>query len=300
MAGLAQFSYTAEHEFYYSTKEPVPISDVIEALQGLEKMLRGLPRAIEKATEVNVADSQVFIERVESGSLKEKILIKLFFNSEQEFDEFLEKTKKKLDGKPMLKGTLIAVLIAGFMGAGIIYASKALQTPAPNITANNNVIMNFGAGEIGMSPEGFRSLIEASVGDKKEFAKAAVKFVKPARADPTSSIVLDGMPAAAITPEAVAEMPEVISIEPIQDVVEYKKATLLIRAGDMDQASSGWAGAIQGETERLPIELDPALSPVQLFGRTSREVVADMALVRKQDGRSGKMVPRSIFVRQIY
>ncbi|MFC3336881.1 hypothetical protein ACFOEY_00015 [Paracandidimonas soli] len=119
--------------------------------------------------------------------------------------------------------------------------------------------------------------------------------MKPARQDNQASIVLDDMSELSITPLAIAETPEVVNIEPISDVVEYEKATLLIRAGDMDQVSSGWAGAIQGETERLPIELDPALSPVQLFGRASKQVTADVALVRRQDGRSGKMVPKSIF-----
>ncbi|MFC3340662.1 hypothetical protein [Paracandidimonas soli] len=300
MSELPKFVYTAEHEFYYSTKEPVPIADVIEALQGIERMLRSLPRAIERVTEISIADSHIYVERIESGSLKEKILIKLFFKSEEELDSFLDKIRKTLDGKPMLKGSLITILIAGFIGTGLLFASKALQEPAPNITANHNVIINIGAGEVGMSPDGFRSLIESSILDKKDFAKAAVKFVKPARQDNQASIVLDDMSELSITPLAIAETPEVVNIEPISDVVEYEKATLLIRAGDMDQVSSGWAGAIQGETERLPIELDPALSPVQLFGRASKQVTADVALVRRQDGRSGKMVPKSIFVRHIY
>lgn len=300
MSESPQFVYTAEHEFYYSTKEPVPIADVIEALQGIERMLRSLPRAIERATEISVSGSHIYIERIESGSLREKILIKLFFNSEADLDAFLDKIRTTLNGKPMLKGSLITVLIAGFIGTGLLLASKALQAPTPSITANNNVIINIGAGEIGMSPEGFRSLIESSIADKKEFAKAAAKFVKPARGDLDASIVLDGMTDIAITPSAIAEMPEVVHIEPISDAVEYEKVTLAIRAGDMDQVSSGWAGAIKGETERLPIELDPALSPAQLFGRTSKEVIADVALIRKQDGRSGKMVPKSIFVRRIH
>lgn len=300
MVEQGQFVFTAEHELFYNTKNPVPIADVIDALVGLEHMLRSLPRALEKATDIHIADAKIFVDRIEAGSLFEKIGIKLFFKSEEELDQFLEKVRTKLDGNPIVKGTLITAILAAFVAYGLVLAAKTLQVPTPNITANNNVIINVGAGEVGLTPEAFRAIVETAVTDKKSFAKSAVKLIKPARGDDASTIVLDGVDEMEIGARAIGEAPEVVSIEPIIKVEELKRTTLLIRAGDMDQAKSGWAGAVKDVTKRLPIELDPQVSAAQLFGRQNKEVIADVALTYQMDRRSGEMVARSIFVRQIY
>ncbi|WP_238866531.1 hypothetical protein [Achromobacter xylosoxidans] len=294
---MTQFVYVAEHELYYSTKTPVPISEVIEGLQGLERLLRSLPRAIEKASGVPILSSEIYVEEIKSGSLIEKVAVKLFFNTEQEFEEFLSKVKTKLDGSPMIKGTLITALIAGLVGYGIWLAAKTAPNPTPNITANNNVIINIGAGEIGMAPDAFRSIVETAVIDKKDLARAAVKLVKPARGDVGAAIVLDGREDIAIQPAAIVETPPVVNIEPQKRVDELKGAVLLLRAGDMDRKDAGWAGAIEGKTERLPIQLDPTVDPADLFGRS--KVTADVALVFHQDNRSGNMIAKSIFVRHV-
>lgn len=297
---IEEFSCFVEHQVYYSTRTPVPIGEVVEALQGLERLLHSLPRALEKVTAVHIADAKIFVERVESGSLLEKVMIKLFFKSEQELEDFLDRIRANLDGKPMLKNALITAVVAGLAAYGILLAAKALQQPTPNITANNNVIINIGAGEVNMSPEEFRAIVETAVKDKKDHAKAAVKFVKPARGDGNASITFDGNEAFDIEPRAIAETPAAVHLDPIRRVEELKQATVLIRAGDMDKAQSGWAGAVQGVTERLPIELDPTVSPVQLFGRQNRQVVADVAITYQQDGRSGTWVPKALFIRAIY
>ncbi len=295
---MTQFVYVAEHELYYSTKTPVPIAEVIEGLQGLERLLRSLPRAIEKASGVPILSSEIYVEEIKSGSLVEKIAVKLFFNTEQEFEEFLAKVKTKLDGSPMLKGSLITALIAGLIGYGIFLAAKTSPSPTPNITANNNVIINIGAGEVGLTPEAFRAIVETAVTDKKDLARAAVKLVKPARGDAEAAIVLDGRQDIAIQPAAILETPPVVNIEPQKRVDELKGAVLLLRAGDMDRKDAGWAGAVEGKTERLPIQLDPTVDPADLFGRS--KVTADVALVYHHDNRSGSMVAKSIFVRHVH
>lgn len=60
-----------------------------------------------------------------------------------------------------------------------------------------------------MSPEQFQSIIESAVSDKKQNAKDAVKFLAPARSDPTSSISIggDGAQSVVITPAAISEAP---------------------------------------------------------------------------------------------
>lgn len=66
----------------------------------------------------------------------------------------------------------------------------------------------------------------------------------------------------------------------------------------MGQNDAVWAGAVEGKTERLLIQLNPTVDPADLFGRS--KVTADVALVYHRDNRSGTMVAKSIFVRHVY
>ena len=45
------------------------------------------------------------------------------------------------------------------------------------ITANNNTIINFGAGQVEMTPEMFKTVVETAIKNKKELAENTVRFL---------------------------------------------------------------------------------------------------------------------------
>lgn len=290
------YVYETTHRIFYNTKNPVPIKDVIASLQGLERLLLTLPTVVSGITGVEIERSEFTLQSIESGSLTEDILIAFFFKDKEKLDAFIQKAGEN----KMVKGTVVAVALAGIVGYGMHWAASG--KPSPNITANNNVIINIGAGELQLSPEALKSIVASAVNaaGKKEAAQDAIKFLAPARNDPESSVVIN--PAAKIShefiPAAIAQVPAKYDPIPNERSEELARTEVLIRATDLDSKKSGWAGKIEGKTGRIRIELDPSLSEAEMFGRT--KVEADATLIYAPRGKAGKLTPVKIFIRKIY
>ncbi|MBO4121095.1 hypothetical protein J5T34_10200 [Cupriavidus gilardii] len=291
---MTEFVYTATHRLYYNTKNPVPIADVIEGLQGLENILSELPRVLGGVTKVPIKRSEIFVERIESGSLLEEVVVKLFFKDQAGLDQFLE----RIHEKPTVKNLLIGAVIGGIALYGVTLAVNALKTPAPNIQANNNTIINIGATEANMTPEQLAEIIAGAVSDKKELAKSAVKLLKPARNDPDASLRLDDSDVLVVTPAAIREAPKKVEIDKQRKLEELHGVEVQIRATDLDSKKTGWAGMIDGKTKRVKIELDPVVNEADIYGR--KIIVADVTLVYKLGRDGAELVPDTIFVRKIY
>lgn len=292
------FVFRTSHRIVYNTKQPVPIKEVILALQGLDGLLRAVPKLVEGFTGVEIERGEFHIQSLESGSLIEDIAVAFFFKDKAGLDAFVT----KMGANKAVKATVITAIIAALVAYGLHLATA--KNPAPNITATNNVIINIGAGEVGMTPEAFTAVVKSAVGDKKGVAENALKFIGPARADPGSSVTLDsavqGQQASVpieISSAAIAEAPKRIELASNERVEEYKSAKLYIRATNLDSKKIGWAGKLANRDDRLPIELDPAVSEADIFGRT--EVVVDAALVFKEKGKSRELSPARIYVRKV-
>lgn len=289
------YVWEATHRIYYDTKQPVPIKEMIIALQGLEGVLKVLPKAVTALTGIEIADAQFLVQSIESGSLLEDFVVKFFFENKENFDAFAEKMGKN----KVVKGAAIAAVVAGVIGYGV--AKVTSPGAAPNITATNSIIIQGGAGALSITPEAFEAAMRAAVTDKKAVAESALKLMAPARAQPGSSVSISevGRPGVDFTfpAEAVAEVPARIELEANERMEEYKNTRLTIRATNLDSKKSGWAGKLALREERLTIELDPAVSEADIFGR--QEVMVDAALVFKEKGRSRELKPARIYVRRV-
>lgn len=296
--GAPQYVYESTQRLIYNTRKPVPIRDVIIALQGLEGLLRPVPLVLSTLTGVEIEGSEFLIHSLETGSLIEDIVVRFFFKDRAKLDAFID----RLAEKKGMKTVAIAAIVSGLVGYGLHVASG--NKPAPTITATNSVIFQNGAGVLNVSPEAFQGAIAAAVaGDKKRVAESALKLAAPVRADPQSSVSF-GVPQAVAAPAlsipwaAVTEAPARIELEPNERVEEYKNTELIVRATDLDNRTRGWAGRLGTREERLPIELDPSVAEAELFGRTSVRV--DAALVFREKGRSRELKPARIYVRKVH
>lgn len=288
------FIYECNQTIRYNTKNPVPINQVIESLTGLNGLLKDVPRVIKGLTGVEIEDAQFFIQRIESGSLIDEILVKLFFKNQEEFDSFMEKIRE--NGK--VRNTVVTLAIAGVIGYG---ANSLLGNKStPNITATNNTIINIGAGEVKLTPEAFEAIVRSAVADKKDNAKNVVKFFAPSRADSQSSVFIEGVNSTMVEfpAAAIAEVPERLIIEKNELTKDLAKVIVQIRAADLDSKKAGWAGRIDGETERVKIELDPNVKEMDLFGKS--HVLADATLIFAPRGKSNKLTPNKIYIRKIH
>ena len=268
---MTAFVFEATHQLYFSTREPVPVSDVIESLQGLEKLIRMSPRALQGLTGVEIDHVDVFVDHLESGSLLERVLIRFYFRDEEGLNRFIDKVRANV-GDGVARGMLIGIVLATllYMGAQLLAESKG--GPTTHITANNNVIITAGAGELNITPEMFQAIVRNAITDQKELAKSTVQVLKPNRGDSESSITFDDDSSLSMPAAAIREVPTVVEFEPDTRVEDVPAVELNIRASNRDSLKTGW-------TARLPLRFDQKLK-LKLADGIDPEALASQPVVR--------------------
>lgn len=116
------------------------------------------------------------------------LAIKLIFGSQGELDKFLAKGHSYI-GDGAMRNCIVFAVIATMLSYGLVILSKTMNpSVTPHFEANNNTIINIGAGEANISPQGLQSIIEKSISDKKNLAKSAIRIVSAARSDENASL----------------------------------------------------------------------------------------------------------------
>ncbi|MBN8283398.1 hypothetical protein [Zoogloea sp.] len=295
---MTSFVFSTTHQVYYSNREPVPIREIVDSLLGLEQVIRMSPRVLHGLTGVEIDRVEIFVEHLETGSLMETVLIKLFFKSEDDLNAFLDKVRGKLE-KPMARNILIGSVLTALVGYGAYLAATAQKGAATTtITANNNVIINLGAGQVDLTPEAFKAIVEAAVVDKKALANSAVKVLKPARLDSQASITFDESSGLVFPPDVVKATPKTVEIEVQQKVEHMLDVDLEIRATNLDSARSGWAALLPGKIDRrIKLELADGVSPIDVAGKL--KVRADISIYYALDKDGVKLIPHHIMLRSV-
>lgn len=279
--------------FYYSTKEPVTVREIIESLQGLEYVVKQTRGTLQKLTDCKIDDVQLYVDELKSGSLIEDVIVRVVFGSEEEKNKFLGKIHKKIgDGK--MRNTIITAVLAGTIGYGIYLAIKPTD-PNYVINANNNVIINIGDSSK-ITNEELIEIIKDSVTNKKSLAQNTIKVLSPARADESSSIKIGDV--ATVPSSTITKTPTELNLQPLTDVVDYNNVPVIIRAMDLDKSNKGWGGIIRDKVDqRTKIAFDPSIDINVLAGRSS--FMADVTVIKKLDSKESEYKPDEIFVRAI-
>lgn len=258
--------------------------------------------AFEGVTTVDIDKIEVLIRKLESGSLLEDIGIKFFFKDQAGLDAFVAKVRSNtLENGMVGKSIIVSAVLAAVVGTGAYYAStsQAKGSGQTTITANNNVIINIGAGESGMTPEAFKAVIETAIKDKKALAENSVAFFKPARADRNASITFDDNDAVRFSPEVIAATPRAVKMERPEYTKDYSDVDLQVRATDLDHNKTGWAGVIPDLIDRrIPLKLAENVKPSDL---NRFQVRADVTVFfkRKSRGSGSELVPDYVLVRNV-
>ncbi len=296
---MQQFVLETKHEFYYSNRDAVPIADIIDSLVGIEKLVKLAPGVLEALTGIEIDGVEVFVDTLESGSLLEDVIIKLVFRDQARLDAFLEKVNAKI-GDGVARNVLIAAVIAALLGYGAYLLARAMSNSTTTITANNNVIINVGAGEVDLTPEAFKAIVEASVKDKKGLAGSVVKILQPARSDSNASLVLDGNDKLNFSNQVIAATPATLELNRQEKVEHLSDVDLQIRATNLDSKVQGWAGLIPNAVaRRVKLVLDANVMPADLAGKF--KVRADVSVYYRlaKSGSKSEMVPDHILVREV-
>ncbi len=296
---MTQFVLTSVHEFYYSNKKFVPIPDIIESLLSIEKLIQLSPSVLEHATNIPIHKIEVYVDEVSAGSLLEKIAVRLFFKSEEDMEAYLDKIREKVQTPGMAKNLFLTTVIATIIGYGLYWAASSKgDVGATTINANNNVIINLGAGQVDLTPEAFKAIVETAVTDKKAAATNAVGFLKPARGDLQATIKLDQNEALEFKRDVINAAPLVVEFPKQEQFEDIHDVDLQIRATNLDSLKQGWAAIIPDKVDRrVRLVLDPSVKPSEIAGRF--QVRADVTLFKKLDKTGSNFVPDYIYLRNL-
>ena len=289
----AELQLDFRENFYYSTKKPVTVKEIIESLQGLEFVVKQTRGTLQKLTDCKIDNVQLYINELKSGSLIEDVIVRVFFGSEEEKNKFCEKIHEKIgDGK--MRNTIITAVLVGIIGYGIYLAIKP-SDPNYVINANNNVIINIGDSQK-IKNEKLTEIIRDSITNQKSLAQNTIKVLSPARTDESSSIQIGDM--ATIPASTIMKTPTELNLQPLTDVVDYNDVPVIIRAMDLDKSNKGWGGIIVDKVDqRTKITFDPNIDINILAGRSS--FMADVTVIKTLTNKDNEYKPTEIFIRSI-
>ena len=295
-----QYEVTLSYRIKYETKEPVPIHEVIAALESLEGLLQNAGTLLSDISNVEVLGHKIYIEKIETGSLIEDIIVKVICGDKEKYDQFL----KWLHDTNM-RSIIIGVLLGGAITYGVNTLNKNNTQVAPAMSSQisnspNATIINFPQGMVDQKlVEAVNKAVAERISNKNEMAKHTLNFFQPTRNDPGAYVSLGEDNARAEIPAStIKQIPKKYQAKKNNRFEDLNGVTIKLRAADLDSKKNGWAGSVEGMTNRIKLELDPILEPTELYGKDS--ITADITLERDFSAKDNKLIPKRIIVRQIY
>jgi hypothetical protein len=294
MAGPKTYVIETTYSVKYTTKDPVPISQIVSSLISLEKLIRRTSPFIEKKyAGIEIYDFEVFVQSIESGSLSQNMFVRLACGGK----ENAEQVEQLLEGL-VKNGSPVGILIALGVGVSVGYGLASLNSKATHtVDFANNTIINLGA-EMELDAGGVRTILDG-ITDKKKLAREAVDFVRPAKNDPDATIESGPAPEATIPAAVISEAPEVYEPPtPQEREVMYSDTPIVVYASDRDKSESGWGGIVPGVVDqRKPFVLADSVDPVKLHGRT--RLRADITVVERFQQSKNAYAPTKVVIRKI-
>lgn len=286
-----------EYELYYSTRKIVPISEIVDALRAAERMIKRTPKFLEHHYKhISISETTVYVESIEAGSLREKLVVKYIFGTEENYAKSKELVQQIMSDAPVIR-TIVAMGVGALIYQGVVSAVGS-SGPTSHIEAYNNNIINVG-GTVDFKSTDIQAILE-SVSDKKKLARDAVDLVKPAKSESGgSSIEMNGITALTFSEAQISQTPDEYEVPvPDEKVTKYKNVGIVVFASDRDSYEKGWAGIVPGVVEsRVKFVLNDAVDPSKVHGRT--KLKADIAVVERYNSAKKKYKPTLVEVELI-
>lgn len=160
-------------QIYYSNKKLIPIRDVAESLIALEAIFRQSPDILEAIfPNTEISSVEIYINELKSDSLWEDIVVKFIFKDQGNLDAFIASLRERVGMDSIMNdGKLLAVIAINIIllcGIYILNQDKSSSSEQKTIIeANNNTIIQIGAGLVDLSAQDFKALIDSAIKDKK-------------------------------------------------------------------------------------------------------------------------------------
>lgn len=248
---------------YYSNKRRIPIKNVANALLALEENGFLTSRILERLyRDVSIESLNVFVDTLETGSLKEKIKYHLFLAFQKQITEFTGVELKTLENESeKKKSQILGWLVAALIVIGLkVAADRAFPNQQqPNIENQINITLATGEKLTGIEASVLAEVIGMVLDENPNTIKNTIEIAKPAKLEAGSSLELDS--GVILSPDFLAEVPSsVINDEDIERSIELTDTEIYIRATDKDSSKKGWGATIPEFTDkRLRMHISPGV-----------------------------------------
>lgn len=289
---------------FYSNREPIPAREVAEALLAFERIVKLSPAVLNKLfPEAQIRRTEVYINELHSGSLYEDVVVKFVFGNQERLDAFIDNVRERVGMDEVMSDNNVfaAILIAMMLVGGSYWLSRSgsgNDAPISQIEANNNVVINVGAGALEMDVSELRTVIEGALPDKRRLARDAATVLRPARRDPEATITFNDNDQLRIQSETIQAIPATMGGDNEEGFIEdYEDVLVEIRAVDLDSHKRGWAAVVPmlGQS-RVRLQLDMDVNPDHLM--LHPQVRADITVMFDVD-EDGEARPKLVFLRAL-
>lgn len=272
-------------DIYYSNKKKIPIAEVANSLLALEGVSIITPKILEKLfDDLTVKNLVVYVDELESGSLKEKIQYYLLAVFQKNIEDQSGVEYKNLEAADGDKRSNIVgwVIVATLIIALKLAAEKAFpNSEKPNIQQQINITLQAGRDITGHDTEELLKTITEAVKENPNSIKNAIEFVKPAKKEEDAHLIIgENMQ---LSPNLLKEVPSSVQDDDDEErVVELASTELIIRATDKDSGKQGWAATVpEFNDKRIRMHIAPGIDLEFLAHQDI--VIGDVAIFYKID-----------------
>lgn len=273
----------------YETTGTTPVSDIIEALQATDDLVReaaALMPSLIDGLRVNKSSLNVRMLSQESP-LRELFIVALFIAFQDDLEAEVPPMLENLfdvtvsdDYDTIVTVAFLAIVFYG-VGMAIDAAKKMVSASAPR--EKYHELAELLARQTGKTPDDVERIIRAHF-EKPSAARRLMSQAKrvflPSQRDRNAPIVVDR---ARVPSDVVREVPYSQSVEKTSDFdryTPYSGIELEIHAMDRDKAMTGWAAVAPAISEkRLKVRVMDPVTPSDLWGKD--RIIADVVAVSK-------------------
>lgn len=283
---------------FYLDRETTPsLQEVVDSLQGFDAIAKRFPKILSKLLDVQIKDVTVGVNKIEIGSLYDDLVVKFGFGNQEQMDLFLEQMHEKfMNHKAVPYLIFFALLIAGGVVAYNVLAPDEAPM-APVINSNNTTIINMISADVGKDADAVRSIIERAIphSDSIKLAKDSYKIFN-AFGD-SSSLQFKDFQGYSLPKDVVKSFPSNSDFDAVNDLKDFEKVEVQIRAADMDSVNSGWAAKVPVISDkRVKVKVSDNVDITKL--QIGKNVLADITVVYKV--KNEDVVPSYCVIRKIY
>ena len=283
--------------FFFDRKTIPSLQEVVDSLQGFDAIAKRFPKILSALLEAPIKSVSVDVNRIEIGSLYDDLIVKFGFGGQEQMDFFMKEMHEKfMNHKAVPFFLFFTLLIAGGIIAYNVVAPDEASSSAV-INSNNTTIINMISADVGKDPAAVREIIERAIprSDSIKLAKDSYKIFS-AFAD-SSALKFKDFEQYELPKDVVDTFPSSLDFDSVQDLKDFEKVDVQIRAADLDSVKSGWAAKVPAVSEhRIKVKVADGVDVTKV--QIGANVKADITVVYKS--KESKLVPGYCVIRKIH